>query len=297
VTADVQTDRETARQAYADLAEPRDYHFNTELISAGDFAAEYGILIDWFDGDELATIRAAAWPSQHSAAAMLAHWSVEGDGLGEDNDGDDPGRAVFLEHAKTCNVCAYLESVYNLAAELDGDANGCGRCGRGAGGHEFGPCFWQDEPYWGQALNSCLEPWQRAEPAALECRDLYSFQVGEGYSAIWYAPLTDGTYAVVARTWYVVEDGDDDQVLLREDSYLICTDPAKPWDSKTVEVSFDEELDDDYDPGMYDLPAMAERCGGPEGGEWQTAVKSCAAPGREAGDDVPDFVWPGPNDD
>jgi hypothetical protein len=290
----VETDREAARQAYAALAEPRDEcSFNTELIAAGDFVAEHGLLLDSFDGDEMDAIRGPAWPAHHSATAMLSHWSAEADWVAAGDDRVDTklADAIFQEHARTCNVCSYLEAVHNLAAWLNSDANGCGQCGQGARGHEFGPALSDgSEPFWGHVLNSCLEPWQRAEPAALDFRDLYAFQVGEGYSAIWYAPLTDGTYAVVARTWYVVEDGgDDDRTLVREDSYLICTDPAKPWDSKVAQVSFDEDLDDD--PDSYDLLAMAEQCEGPGRGEWANNVKPYATPGRAAGDVVPEFVW------
>lgn len=295
MTADIEHDIEAARAAFTALAVPRDeYHFNTELIAAGDFVAQYGILLDWFDGDELDAIRGSAWPARHSAAAMLAHWSAESDWVaaGDDRVDTEHANAIFQGHVETCNVCAYLEAVHNLAAWLNEDAKGCGRCGRGVSGHEFGPWFpdGEGEPHWGQALNSCLEPWQRAEPAALECQDLYPYQVGEGYSAIWYAPLSDGRFAVTSRTFYVTQTGDDDQSVVLEHAYLICTDPAKPWDSSIVEISFDEEMDDD--PDSYDLKVMAERCEGPGRGEWTTGIKS----GSQSDTDVPDFTWPAADD-
>lgn len=257
------------------------YDLERELGDAGDFVAQYGTLHDAFpDPDVLAHYHGQVPDQDHRAGDFVAHWSAA---RGEPH--DRPADA-YETHLPDCQACTYLEGVHGIRELLIRD--GCGTCGRDHQFHDFGPQydFHGEAPNWVKVLDWfnphfwCHEPWQRAEPKAGLFHDLFPHQAGDGYVAIWSAPLADGSYAAITRAFYFAEDGgDDDRRVMLEHAYLVCADPSKPWDTPTLEYNFSEEIDDE-DDGAYDLKVMAEVCDDPARDEWATNMP-----------DLPGFDW------
>jgi hypothetical protein len=270
------------------MTEPKsEYVHDIELGEAGDFVGAFGSPGDLFGDRAAETTQWDVHPN--SSWGAIAHWWTA---RGHDTH-------AYQQHLLdgNCPYCPYLEGVLNLRYLLD---EGCGRCGGGSAVHDYGPGHHYDgePPYWVKVLDWdspehwCQEPWERVEPAAAAFEDMYSFQVGEGFSAVWVAPLADGRYAAVIRSFYETEQDDDVRAVYHDNTYAICTDPTRPWETAVDGYrSFDEEYDRDVEPGEYDLRVLAEQCEGPARDEWLVNGPSDDTAGTNLAGAV-DFVWP-----
>lgn len=242
--------------AFAELTTPKEhYPVDSELILAGDFVARFGTLADLFEGPDLA--KAQFWaPGQHTAAVnLLGHWSVNrGDEFAPDPDPE------FPEHRDGCGACHYLEGILELRASFNLQA--CPTCGAGLDDHDLGP----DEN--GTAHAFCRSGvWERREPFVCDAGDVVDVQLGDGYDTRWVARLSNGEFAVVTRTYYVVYFNGR-IVVQRDTAYLVCTDPDHPGDTEVGSAG----ITVDWNFGgvsNLNLAAVTERAPMPQPGEWE----------------------------
>jgi hypothetical protein len=263
-----------------------------ERVNAGNFALWFGALGDWYKEPTLSKIQFSA--SGGMALSLLAHWSVER------NDPAEHRPASYLEeHVLTCEVCLYLEKVYELRRLFTVGDNGgggvvvgadCPGCHRGIEFHDARPRkAWGEEGeelfFWGEPQSWCRIPWSRVD-AQVFARDAFGpHQASEAFRVCWVASLVDGLYAVVTRTYMLaVEDGE--RTLEREDAYYVCSDPDDPERTAVQSESGTEELDADDLP-LHDhakvrdeLVSLADESFPPDPGEFQTEMPH-----------APTFIW------
>lgn len=242
---------EELAEALEQIALPKDvYDFDEELAQAGRFTGRFGPLYDLPNGPYMARI----WTGDGDAAwCLLAHWTNES--------GRNPAysNSEYADHQKVCEACAYLEDACDIWEELE--ETPCGKCGGGPGNHDVLPA------QSGIPEAVCHEPWERQEPLAAPAGDVGpDNQVGAAYNARWVAPLVDGTFAVITRTYYLVNAGGT-IIAERDDEYLYCTDPADPG---STEIGSDGAVSqiEDYDPSTETPQSLAEESFHPEPGEW-----------------------------
>lgn len=249
----------------AAIAALRTHHdtFDGQKYAAADFVAAHGSLADVFDDDELT--RAQAMVEEDVTWNLLAHWSKQrGDGLMS-------RPSTFGDHEAECDTCEWLEIVLAVSESLR--EHGCPDCGRKVDGHVFAPApVWDgdvpQEPDWPAGGAYCKEPWTRyLEPLVEPPGRLGAYQISEACSARWAAPLTNGSHALLYRTYYRTRV-EGEVFIEREDWYVVCLDLDDPEGSKAMENSRTEEVESE-DPDGEDLLALVQQSFDPEIGEWE----------------------------
>lgn len=256
--------------------------YDDRMYAAADFVAAYGTLADVYDDQaDLAKMQQSA-QEEESAWTLITHWSVQrGDGLRYEP-------ATYMDHMlDECETCAWLQGVYNHLMDLRQED--CTTCGRGFDGHVIEPGnAWNVElveigedtpafvPDWFTALKLCKEPWDRVrEPLVEPPGKLGDYQVSEVCTARWVAPLSDGNYGIVYRSYYRCRTEDGDLIIEREDWYVVCTDPDDPEGTKLMEDSRSEDTESE-DPEEEDLVALVDQSFDPELGEFHSSLPDAA---------------------
>lgn len=219
-----------------------DHHL--ELEAAANFALQHGPLGDLFEGVELHRAQAAR---RHPAAwGILAHWSIE---RGDPADGPVSGL--------DCADCMFLEQVLALPIRTES----CEACGGGLTGHAVLHLQYEARVF-------CLGGWERDDPASFWAgTGLCAEQIGDAYAARWAAPLVDGNWAVITRTYLRVDYGGGVEIE-RHDFYQVARNPNDPSNSQIGATMFRTEEVDSGDPAGEDLDQIAAASFEPEPGEW-----------------------------
>jgi hypothetical protein len=240
------------------IAEP-----DEELLDAANFVFRFGTLGEHFEQQDLRN--AQTWSGPPGAAwALIGHWSVQR------HDPAWSGGRDFAAHAQGCDVCVILEDALVERALIVGHELDmvCEDCGGGLTAHAIVIGSFRR----GEVV--CVGQWERTEPAAVgNGPGTFVDQASQSaYSASWWAPLSDGTFAVVCRAYYLVlKNG---QVwLVREDEYIICSDPAALDGSGIASTAVLVQLESDSPLGE-DLAQLATDSFPPDPGEWQEHVGS-----------------------
>jgi hypothetical protein len=251
----IETDFEAAKQDMAAMT-AADYEVGApeeELLDAANFVFRHGALGDFLDAPSLNRLQFWVGPTG-AAFTLIGHWSVNRRDPVE-GDVDDN----FLAHANECQVCDFLESSFTARVPFEFEL--CEECGGDLNAHAVVPL-----PI-GKPGVACIGQWQRAEPAAVDAGNVSSqTQVGAAYSGTWWAPLADGSFAIVVRTYFVSHHEGRDN-LCRIDTYGVATDPAGADRIERDDWNM-VDLDSD-DPQGEDLVQMATDAVAPEPGEWQ----------------------------
>lgn len=233
---------------------------DAELEIAVDFVFQHGTLAGVIpDPEDLDEARHAG--TYGTAWAMLSHWS----GVRH-----EPNVPAFISPCARCGICPALDAALGLRHPfLHGD---CSVCGGGVDTH----AVVTDDI---SSLNIvCCGRWQRYEPLAGPAGDASPEQIGDAWNAKWAAPLADGSWAVVYRTYYVARDPDrPGMVLERQDEYLTCADPSDPGGTENGPGDLRFEVLDSLNPLGEDIHSLAEHAFPPMPGEWQTYVPHSAA--------------------
>jgi hypothetical protein len=249
ITADPQVlSAEVARLVQADEIGP----FGQELAIAGEFVFRFGALGEIFDEPELTRAQFAG--RQGGAWYLMGHWSVA-----RKDPNTPPNKTIEELCHPSCQVCSYLEKIHGLRAVFEYEY--CGECGGDIDVHAVAL-----DPI-GLPHAMCCGRWQRVDPAAAPAADVCAEQVSDAFNTRWYAPLADGTYAVVTRTYYVA-DRDGRAQLERDDRYQIVRDPGAPSDTEIESAGVRHQVDSD-DPAGEDLEDLATNSFPPDPGEWQ----------------------------
>jgi hypothetical protein len=239
-------------KALTDDQEAGDY--DEELGTAANFLFRYGPLGSYLEEPDLSRVQ--FWPVAGTALYLIGHHSVTR------NDPRGPGRD-FPNHQESCQPCAALETTLAFRQEFEEEL--CAMCGGDVDAHGIKIT---DESL---VKLVCVGQWQRNEPDVTDVGNVsFDTQIGpSAYRAAWSAPLADGSFAVVTRTYWVGKnDRRDGIVLYRDDDYIVCTDPADPAGTKVFETWNLEEVESD-DPQAEDLVELAQESFPPEPGEWQ----------------------------
>jgi hypothetical protein len=229
-----------------------------ELAEAANFVLEFGAPGDFAPGEaELSEIQTTQGLPPGAAWSLIGHWSmVRNDPISQ------PPRS-FDVHTETCGVCRFLEEIRETREAFDTEI--CETCRGGIDAHGVG-LNEDDNP----ALY-CVGQWERVEPEVVDMgRVSAETQVSDNaYATSWWAPLADGSFAVVTRTYFVSNNAGN-VVLTRTDDYIVCTDYSQP---SATELKSDWNLttfdDDDDDPNFLDLHQLAVDSFPPDPGEWQ----------------------------
>jgi len=248
-----ETDDKALQAAITELATRKDpYEFEEVLRGAGEFVARFGTFGDLFEEPGLTSAQFSG--GQGTAWYMLGHWSVER------NDPRPQPPAEFGDHTATCQVCDYLEDVAGLRAVFEHE--NCHECGLGLDAHDIG----RDQ--FGKPHAWCRTVWQRCEPLVSPGGDAAEHQISDAYDTRWYAKLTDGTYALVTRTYYIARL-DRRTFVECQNEYLICRDFADPGGTEYgSELVYQEVASSD--PSSEDPRLLAAQASAPEPGEWRT---------------------------
>jgi hypothetical protein len=242
------------RDAIADLTiDKPNYDPEEALLGAGKFVARFGSLGDVFDEGDMARNR--RWTGPPCGFILLGHWSVQR------NDPCDEPDVEFDVHAAGCGVCHFLESVRHLRAGFEDEM--CHACGLDLDTHHVVP-----DPF-GNASTVCRSPWERQDPAVAPAGDVTEYQISDAFSARWTAALTDGTYALINRAYYVVQYDGKPVELERLDEYLICRDLADPGGTEINSEYVYVTLESD-DPARVNTAWLAELAPDPALDEWAT---------------------------
>jgi hypothetical protein len=244
-----------------------------ELATAANFVLRYGALGSFLDEPELT--RAQSWVGPPGAAfSLIGHWSVER------NDPSDHPAYAFEVHTQSCQVCRFLEDICVTNGVFEEEEETCEMCGGGLDAHGVGIYHKMGTP----ALY-CVGQWQPTEPAVFDAGAVEpSVQVGAAYAARWWAPLADGAFAVITRTYYVGYDRSRDAyALIREDDYITCRDPNHPDKTQIHADTYVRGLDSD-DPTGEDVNQLAVDSFPPDPGEFDQNYTA----------DMPLFAIPAP---
>jgi hypothetical protein len=252
----IETDFEAAKKDMAAMT-AADYEVGApeeELLDAANFVFRHGALGDFLDEQSLTRLQFWVGPTG-AAFTLIGHWSVSRNDPVEGQLDDN-----FLAHCAQCKVCEFLEGADDLRLLFEFET--CNACGGGVAAHAVAT-----DPTSGSLYKVCVGQWQRAEPAVVDAGNVsFRTQVGSAYSATWWAPLADGSFAVVIRTYFVSHHEGRDN-LERIDTYGLATDPAG---ADRIERDNWNMVDLDSDnPQGEDLVQMATDSYAPEPGEWQ----------------------------
>jgi hypothetical protein len=229
-----------------------------EVLTAGNFVADYGCLGQWYSGADLAQLQ--QWTGDQRAAwHMISHWSVQrGDPAVE------PPR-TFDGHMQYCDTCKYLETCYGLYDSFEYEY--CEECGLDLDKHEITP-----DPF-GLAHAWCGKvTWTRQDPPTHGNNWVGGDrQIEAGWDARWSTRLSDGSFALVTRYFYRAEKADDggtpnEEYIEEATAYLVCTDLNDPGGTELNSEMVYSELDND--PATTDLEQLARAAQEPETGEW-----------------------------
>lgn len=241
---------------------------NTGLLDAGLFAfrfGSFGQLYAGVDDELLATLQSTAHDvtrNQEAGITRLAHWSIARGEAGDVPGSYHQGPGVYDDHQDECGTCNFLEGVLGQLDLLINEAP-CAECGGRAGVHDI--TIGED----GRPALVCLPPvFERDLPEVERGEDVGGdHQVGASYSARWVVKLTNDTYGMVTRTFYLGEDDDRRRYVCCVNEYLVCADDTKPGDT---EIDFEESRQDVpvEDPTTTNLPALAEQAAAPDEEEW-----------------------------
>ena len=115
-----------------------------------------------------------------------------------------------------------------------------------------------------------IEPiWTRCEPVVSPAGEASRHQVGEAYNTRWATKLTDGTYGLITRTYFLFRRPIDGVYeVLRHDEYLVCSNLADPGGTEIVSEVLPADIDSQYPQGE-DLQALARDAEPPQPGEWE----------------------------
>lgn len=254
LTAEEQADLDAFNEAWQQIRLHRpDRTVDSELKLAGGFVADFGTLGDWFEEPQLSMVQ--FMQARGSAVSFLGHWSVQR------GDPTEEPKEDFFHHLNTpagCKVCTYLEKALELHRSFADDD--CEHCGLGIDAHEIVPDGASGEPF-----AACLSPWQRREPWTHTAADAGGpDQISPvAYDASWWAKLTDGTFALITRSYYVIDR--DGRVFLEEQTeYMWCRDLTDPGTSEiNAEYTYEEvdtggeQVDEDTDVEAYARDAEA----------------------------------------
>jgi hypothetical protein len=235
------------------------YDPETELLTAGIFVADYGSLGDWWaDLTDLHQVR--SWIGSLDAAwSLISHWSVQR--------GDptvDPPES-FDEHEQTCPHCKYLETA--LGIHMMFETENCYECGLDIDKHEIAPDALGLAHAWCCAVNwTRREPWVHGNnwPGG-------DNQKEDAWDCEWWTQLSDGTYGVVTRYFYVAADLDvdsdteGDSYIECRTEYMVCTDWDRPGDT---EINSDQQYETVDDTATMDTRELAMKAEEPTSAEW-----------------------------
>ncbi len=112
--------------------------------------------------------------------------------------------------------------------------------------------------------------WVRHEPVAEPAGDVMGGQVSQAWGASWSRPLSGPLHAVVSRTFLAVDEPGGAPGLHRVDTFVACTDPARPAD--TEEWSDDRHTDVPGPPDSEGAHAAAMAAQAPTDFEWNDAA-------------------------
>lgn len=114
-------------------------------------------------------------------------------------------------------------------------------------------------------------PWIRCLPLAMSAGHVVpDVQASEAYAAAWIAPLADGTWAYVHRSYYICEDVREDNNGLekwmeRRDEYLNCHRPSDPGGTEiNAKYVYDDVGRFDEDAEQLAIDSFT-----PKPGEWK----------------------------
>jgi hypothetical protein len=262
---------EAVAAALAELGNQPELGFDEQLVRCGAFVARFGALGDLYDEPDLTWMQSRTFGLPASAAwNLIAHWSVErGDPT------PDPSSSFLEGHMRNCRTCDYLEGVRDLVDTFEYAL--CSECGLDLDAHDIGP------DAIGKAHAYCRSVWTRVEPLVGQGGDVAPHQISDAYTARWIAHLTDGTFALVTRAYYIAHNDDDSYVphpddqsayarqvpyVERQDEYLVCRDPADPGGTEINPEYVHTEIESD-DPTSEDPRALAAESFEPEDGEWE----------------------------
>jgi hypothetical protein len=238
-----------------------------ELLTAANFVFRFGALGEFLEEPNLTKAQFWTGPSG-TAFSLLGHWSVA---RNDPTHGEEP-RQDFEVHTEDCDTpCGFLEDV--LTARGVFEFQNCEECGGGIAAHAV-----VELPI-GKPGLICVGQWTRIEPETVDMGPDY-YAAGDfeqtsdsAWATSWWAPLADGEFAVVTRT-YLIGRRAGRATLLRVDDYTACTDYERFRDTETVSDWSESELDSG-DPGSEDLHQLAVDSFAPEPGEWpQDALES-----------------------
>lgn len=257
----VDMDEETVAEVNEAIQELRahrpDTTFEQELALAGAFVAHFGSLGSLFEEPELTAAQFSM--SGQAAWSLLGHWSVER------GDPTDEPKSGFEEHstgANGCDVCQYLEKCLELRESFEYEF--CEECGLDVQYHAIGP-----DPI-GLPHAYCVSPWVRVDPLVHEAADAGGDdQISPvAYEARWQAKLTDGTFALITRYFYVIDR--DGRVFVEEQTeYLVCTDPSDPGSTEiNAEYTYNEVEHDGPINEHTDVKTLAFHAEAPGLDEW-----------------------------
>lgn len=233
------------------------------LTDAGVFVARFGPLGELFEEPGLSQLQFDAHQEDHTAWNLIGHWSVERNDGGTIPEG-------FDAHQDDCHVCDYLEGVLGIVDIFQHEM--CETCGLDLEFHDVAP------DHNGDPVAHCRSVWERREPLAAPAGDAAEYQIGDAFGARWTAPLTDGTFALVSRTYYLgqYEEGQvhiqgvnpGEVFVERQDEYLVCTDLDDPGGTE-INAEYRYEIVESDDPADEDPEALALESFEPEPGEWE----------------------------
>lgn len=261
-------------EAFAELRLDRpDSTFEEERAIAGTFVANFGRLSDWFEEPHLTTVQfsyaqmAQSGSAGASALSQLGHWSVS---RGDPRDEPPADYDYHRNGPDGCTICTYLEACLAIKVAFDDEL--CEHCQLDVDSHEITP-----DPA-GEPFAWCLSTWQRAVPFVHEAADIGGDdQISDAWESRWWAPLTDGTFAVITRYYYVVER-DGRRFLEEQTEYMWCRDHEHPGDTEINADGMYREVDpegDTVDEGT-DTKFFAEQAPYPSLTEWDEYAPASA---------------------
>jgi hypothetical protein len=230
-----------------------------ELLTAANFAFRFGTLGDFAEEQTLTRLQLVPGLPPGAAFSLLGHWSVS-----RVDPAEEP-RHGFEAHTETCDVCRFLESVRTSRGVFECDL--CDECGGDIDAHAVA-----GDPLGNPGI-VCVGQWTRLDPETVDMGPDY-YATGDfeqtsnsAWAASWWAPLADGQFAVVTRT-YLIGRRAGHAVLIRVDDYTVCTDYERLRDTETTSDWEENELDSDG-PAFEDLQQLAVDSFPPQPGEWE----------------------------
>jgi hypothetical protein len=110
--------------------------------------------------------------------------------------------------------------------------------------------------------------WERGDPLIHVAYPTCDGVTSDAFDTRWARPLADGTFALITRTYYLV-DRKDGRYMEEETEYLICRDLADPGGTEEHSEGIYRRDDDATDPEQ-----CATHAEEPDDAEWFTALPS-----------------------